>query len=59
MITRQGLSVIDTTRQYPRSMRDAFPLDFRESAIGISDPVIRLYTPWWVRAWRALAGAFK
>ena len=50
----------DTTRTYPRTLRYAFPLDYRESAIGISGPpVIRLYTPWWVRAWRAVTEAFK
>ncbi len=48
--------MIDTTRQYPRSLRTAFPLDYRESAIGISGPVvIRTRTPVWLRAWQATA----
>lgn len=54
MITREGLHVIDTYRKHPRTLREAYPLDYRESAIGISGPpVIRLYTPPWVRAWRS------
>lgn len=50
LITRQGMHVIDTCRSYPRTLRDAFPIDYRESAIGISGPVvIRTRTPWWLR----------
>lgn len=49
--------VIDTGRRYPRSMREAFPIDHRESAIGIDGPVvIRCYAPWWVRLLRRFLG---
>jgi hypothetical protein len=59
-ITQNGGSVIDTTRSYPRTMRSAFPLDYRESAIGISGPpVIRLYTPMWLRLWDRVKESFK
>lgn len=54
--TSNGGSVIDTTRRYPRSLREAFPADDAQSAIGISGPaVIRTRTPWWVRLVRAIS----
>lgn len=53
--TRNGLHVIDTCRSYPRSLREAFPIDYRESAIGVTGPVvIRTRTPWWLRVWNAI-----
>lgn len=44
----------DTTRRFPRSLREAFK-DWGESAIGITGPVvIPLRPPWWVRVLRRL-----
>ena len=49
MTSRQA-TPLDTTRAYPRTVRQAFPIDYRESAIGIDGPpVIRGRAPWWVR----------
>lgn len=51
------MSVIDTQRRYPRSLREAFPIDYRTSAIGVEGPVvIRTRTPWWLRVWNVLLG---
>ena len=38
--TREGLHRVDTTRSFPRTLREAFPSDFPTSAIGIDGPVI-------------------
>lgn len=49
------MNVIDTTRRYPRSLREAFPIDDSQSAIGISGPVvIRTRMPFWRRVVRAI-----
>lgn len=51
------MNVIDTQRRYARTLREAFPIDYRESAIGVEGPVvIRTRTPWWLRVWNALLG---
>jgi hypothetical protein len=58
--SREGLHVIDTTRTFPRSLREAWPVDFPTSAIGINGPVvIRLRSPWWLRLWQAIKGVWK
>lgn len=49
------MQVIDTTRRYPRNLREAFPIDDRPNAIGIDGPVvIRCFCPWYVRLLRRL-----
>lgn len=48
---RQGRDC--TTRRHPRTLREAFPGLYRESAIGIAGPaVIPTRAPWWVRLLR-------
>ncbi len=55
MQMKNGGEVVDTTRRHPRTVREAFPGLYRESAIGITGPaVIRLRAPWWVRVLRRL-----
>jgi hypothetical protein len=54
-LPERRVNVIDTTRRYPRSLREAFPIDDRQSAIGINGPVvIRTRMPLWLRAVRAI-----
>lgn len=55
---RIDAEVVPTTRCYPRTLREAFPIDDRPSAIGISGPVvIRTRTPGWLRLLRRVQQA--
>ena len=47
----------DTTRKYPRTLRETWPLDCPENAMGIADPVIPPKPPLWVRVWAWLTEA--
>lgn len=49
---------METARRYSRSLREAFPQDWMESALGIEKP-IRCCSPWYVRLWRQLKEVFK
>ena len=46
MNTRQGLHVVDTTRKFPRSLREAFPHDHRETAIETAPSFINKLQLW-------------
>lgn len=46
--------MIDTTRNYPRGLRDAFPGDYRESALGIAEPIPVGPRPLLWRIWKFL-----
>jgi hypothetical protein len=48
-----------TTRNFPRSLREAFPHDYSESAMGIEQPIEVGPRPWWTRLARVAAEAWR